>query len=84
MQTTEVKVTRTCPACHCPTHLWQDSSGSGWIHDRAVDEHLCCPACHRPTHLWQDSSGSGWIHDRAVDEHLCWRENRAAYEDSTL
>jgi hypothetical protein len=41
MQTTEVKVTRTCPACHCPTHLWQDSSGSGWIHDRAVDEHLC-------------------------------------------
>jgi hypothetical protein len=38
---TQVKITRRCPACHQPAHLWQDSSGSGWIHDRAVDEAAC-------------------------------------------
>jgi hypothetical protein len=41
MPETDVKVTSRCPLCHAPTHLWQDNSGSGWMHDRLADEWAC-------------------------------------------
>jgi len=36
-----IKVTRLCALCHQPMHLWQDTSGSGWIHDSAAAEYTC-------------------------------------------
>jgi hypothetical protein len=39
-----------CRACGKPMHRWQDSSGSGWMHDTAADEYLCWP----PPNLDQD------------------------------
>jgi hypothetical protein len=39
--TDQVKVTKNCAGCGKPMHLWQDSSGSGWAHDRLTDEYAC-------------------------------------------
>lgn len=36
-----IKVTTKCRACGQPMHLWQDSSGSGWMHDKLIDEYNC-------------------------------------------
>jgi len=40
---TKVKVTKNCGQCGRPMHLWQDSSGSGWMHDSLADEYRCWP-----------------------------------------
>jgi hypothetical protein len=34
-------VTATCPGCGKPTRLWEDATGSGWMHDTAADEYRC-------------------------------------------
>jgi hypothetical protein len=34
-------VTATCPGCGKTTHLWEDESGSGWMHDTAADDYRC-------------------------------------------
>jgi hypothetical protein len=31
----------TCRACGKPMHPWQDTSGSGWMHDTVADEYRC-------------------------------------------
>jgi len=36
-----VKITSRCRLCGQPTHLWQDSSGSGWTHDTIKAETDC-------------------------------------------
>lgn len=37
----KVTISKDCAGCGKPMHLWQDSTGSGWMHDRAVDEQRC-------------------------------------------
>jgi hypothetical protein len=41
MSADTLKITRNCASCGKPMHLWQDSSGSGWMHDRLADEQSC-------------------------------------------
>ena len=37
----EVTATRNCRLCGQPMHLWQDNTGSGWIHDTVAADHAC-------------------------------------------
>jgi len=43
MAAIDFKVTKNCGQCGRPMHLWQDSSGSGWMHDSLADEYRCWP-----------------------------------------
>lgn len=38
---TQVKVTRTCPACRKPLHLVQDNTGSAWYHATSLYDYRC-------------------------------------------